>query len=263
MGKLTDIDTIHCYIDLSLESNQSLLDRRKIHKTIIKDVEQYFKKYGLSYEIIPLGGMGGGGWSNLFWEGLKIALDNKDILAFIISSVKILWNIPNIIKSLITSYISNSYLKVVIDLSLKSNTPYTNEELLWFNPSIQKKLVNLKFISDDLCNNLKAKYSIFKFDQSFSISVSSREFWVTYNLPAEKQNKFNSYRLIKLFNSIEVRDKFYSIYDFTKFLLISREDGGLSIKKSYRMRSPKIKYYLFISTKIIDDYINSLKMKIS
>ncbi|MBP7966751.1 hypothetical protein KAZ66_00615 [Candidatus Woesebacteria bacterium] len=261
MGQIYDDDIILCYIDFSQSANYKLFNRGVIHQKLCRDAEIYFKKYGLNFEMIPLGGMGGGGWESIFQQGFMLAWEHRDIIEMVIAFVKTSRNIINYFSSKVINHTDVKDIpKIVIELSLRTEETYTNGDLLSMNPYFQQKLVNLKLISDNLCNFLKKKYEIFNFDQVFSLYIHSREFHVTFNFPFEKQTKFNTFRLIRLFKNFQIRDKFYSVYNFINWFLISRDDGGKSIEEGSSRRSPMKKYYLFISTKILSDYWYGLKL---
>lgn len=250
MGQRRDIDTIHCYIDFSQDTNNFLFSRWEIHSKISKFIARYLKQYGLQYEIIPLGGMGGGRAETL-WNIIKLAWNNKDIIGIFIVSIKAVLDIPKYIKSILNSYAFQSKPSINISFTLQTEQNFTDKDL---NIALGKRLINLKFISDDICKKLSINYSIFRFNQRFNLFVYPRKFGVSYEFNAEHQNTFNTYRLIRLFKDLRIKDNLSSRYSFTKWFVISRLDEKLNIEGKTRIKTPYKKYYLFLSTHIISDY---------
>src|SRR3989344_5701595 len=227
MGHKRDIDTIRCYFDLSDDGNNMLFSREGVHKRLSKDIGEYLDKYGLQYEILPLGEKGGGGES-ILWEALKLAWENKSIIGLIFSLIKIGISIPKVTISMLNRMSSQTKPRIIVSLSLETDENFDDRNLTFY---LCRKLINLKNISDNLLKELSSKYQIFRFDQSFELFMSARHFLIRYEVKAEHQNTFNSFRLVRLFKNLRIKDNSYSVYEFTKFLLVSRFDGSMQVEE--------------------------------
>lgn len=250
MGHKWEIDKIRCYIDILQGSSFGFLKRHKIHEIFSKRVSKYLDKYELNYEIIPLGGMGGG-VSNILLDALRALWQSKEILGTIISIYKLIIAIPKYIISLTDNKISSSKPRVQISFGLTVDKDPVYPNII--SASILR-LIMLKHISDDICSKLSKEYSLFKFNQSFSLTVYAHKFSVGYYLGADKQNTINNYRLIRLMKSLYIKENTDITYNFINLNLIQRIDNRLNISGHMRMSTPLKKYYLLFSTKVIADY---------
>lgn len=245
MGFKRDINTIHCYVDLSQDGNNAMFNREVVHEKFSKEVGSCLKKYGLEYKIEPLGEMGGGAETLL--EVLKFAWENKGLVGVVIVLIKMILDIPQYINRRLNTRISLQKPKVLIHLGLETKQDCVDENL-------GLRLTNLKLLNDEICNKLADKYPVFKFDQSFGLFICPRRFSIRYHLDSERQNVVNSYRLLRLFKSLQIRDNYYSTYTFTKWLFITRLEGELNIEGNVKLRKLRKKYYLLFSTRILNDY---------
>lgn len=179
MGTVDSSKIIECYIDLSDYGNNYLFDRAAINKIISKDVSAYMDKYGLKYEILPLGGKGGGGGIfRLFGEGLKIAWDNREYIEAILALIKIAIKIPRFIYFLLnqTSFTEKPRVDINLGIELKDEVSAWERNMPFLNMYLAKKMLSLKQISDDLYDYLSDKYTLFKFDRSLSIYMPDAKF---------------------------------------------------------------------------------------
>lgn len=254
MGYKRDINTIYCYVDLSLEGNKSFFTREQIHSRFSKEIEKIFKKYGLEYEITDLGGMGGGYEQGLI-ELLKLILATQGLVSFVFEIGKLVIKIPKYFRNILNKIISNESTRAYITLSLETSENWQDKDLGYV---LGQKLIVLKRLSDEICVNLKHKYPIIDTDQNFSLFISPRSFSVYYSLPKEQRNIFNTIRLFRLFKGLVIRNNLSISYYFNP-IFIRRIDERLNVESSgARMRTPYKKYYLFLSTRIISDYVSSI-----
>lgn len=248
MGQVFESDIVHCYIDLSDNGNNLLFNRSFIHTELSKRVSRIFNRYGIKYEIEPLGDKGGGGGviMSVFWEIINAVW--REIVTM-----------PPIIIPLLARYklggsLSRNMARVDIELSIRSNEQCPDEDIFITSKWMGEKLIELKYLSDVICRELSSRYSLFKYDQGFELSLPSLEFWVRYKINSEQQNIFNTYRIIRLFKALKIRKKFFSTYLFDRWLVIVREDGSLRQEDSFtRTRARGKKYYLVFSSNIIQD----------
>lgn len=251
MGKTWDFNTVHCYASIAEDGNNTFFDTSQTRELIVGDIENYFKKYGLNYEIHPPGGKGGGG-AETFWNLFKLAWDNKQVIGIVLFLLKKLVDITR--NNFYILHVTNSKLRPKVSISLNIEL---YEDSKWMLTSLSNRLINLKHISDDLCKELSIKYPIFKFNQLFGLSFFPYNFFVKYELRAERQNGFNSMRLMRLFKNLRIR-KYYNIrYSFINWFAIMRYDIP-GVEMNGKNKSSK-KYYFFFSTNIISDYFNSSK----
>lgn len=249
MGEIRDIDKIRCYIDLSDDGNNIMLNRQKIYSEFSVKITKYFEQYGLAYEILPLGGKGGG--IEKFWDILKFAWENKEFFIIIFTIFKIIGHFPEFLTSSLIRIKSSDYPRAFLSLSLETNDELHDNNLDYW---LGKRLINLKHISDGICNELLKDYSLFKFDQSFGLFIQPLKFLIIYTVPSEQRNGFNSSRIIRLFNSLKVKTNTSINYNFTRWFAIKRIDGTLVLENKSRATRLNKKYYLFLSTRVLSDY---------
>lgn len=256
MGRKWDIDKIHCHINISQGSNSGFFDSYKIHELFSKEVSLYFDRYGLDYEIIPSGGMGGGGGSNILIEALRSLWHSKEIIVALIKLIELVFAFTTFIKMELTKKINIEKPRITIGLGLTIDKDPVYSNII--SASIER-LIMLKQIADDICNNLRKDHSIFNFDQYLSLTIYSNNFSVNYKLDAGKQNTFNTYRLIRLIKNLYIKDNVNITYDFTRWNFITRFDDKLNFENKSKMTMPYKKYYIFLSTRIIEDYFEIIK----
>ena len=241
MGHLNELDIIYCYIDIALDENNLLFNRVVIHDNLSEDVTELFNQYGLSFEILGLAGLGGGALESL-WQAIKFAWDNNGFIGILIT----------LSTSILNKIVHQDKPTIIISLSLKTKDNMCNPT----NSELSKRLINLKYINDSICNKLSIKYPIFKFDQMFGLSIDHRHFSVRYLLKNQQQNMLNNLRLLRLFKSINVRRNTFCNYTFIRWFLIKRTDGKLNIDdKGTRQVTLGKNYFFVFSTHVISDYL--------
>jgi hypothetical protein len=260
MGYKRDINTIHCYVDLALEGNNQLFSREVIHKKFSEAIKDCFEKYGLDYEIKELAGRGGGGGgAQTLMEILKLALETQGIIGLALAVWQIFFDMRKMFKSMLIRMIAQERTRAMINLSFETAEDWKDKSLGY---TLGTRLIVSKRICDEICQNLKAKFPIIDIDQSFSLFINPRSFSVHYELPAENQNIFNTFRLMRLFKGLIIKDNIYTNYKF-RTIFIKRTDGKLNVVYGARARTPLKNYFLLFSTRILGDYLSSIYERVS
>lgn len=251
MGQIKESDIIHCYIDLSDKGNNLFLNRSFIHDKLSNEVGDILKRYGIRYSIEPLGEKG---------AGIEVIGLIPKIIKYIIGEVGTLGIvsiiIPQIIKRKCNSFIFKNKARAHIGFSIVVPDSFQKEEFERVGKWVGEIMTSIKNLNDVVCKELNEKYPLLVFDQGLGLSIPSLEYWISFEINAEQQGLFNKYRLLRLFRALKIREQFYSIYRFTRFFLISREDGELKIDKvdkDFRTRRLEKKYFMFFSSNILKD----------
>lgn len=248
MGYKNDLDIIHCYIDFADNGNNAIFNREKIHKILAEEVIGCLEKYKLAFEIKPLGDKGGGA-RETFLNFLRLAWENKDIIAML--SV-VIWKSPKYLVNFFRKVFDQEGPRIIIDLSLTSNQDFDYEKSEF---QLGLRMINLKYLNDEICKIIIKKYPIFKLDQSFALFIEPYNFSIHYQISHKYQNTVNSIRLTRLFKNLKIRKNLNTNYSFTGWFLISRSDCVRFLDEDIRVKELFKKYYFVLSTQTISDQL--------
>ncbi len=247
MSTTYDLNTIQCSIDVSTYDSSNIMSRVNIHNILAKEIEEYFDKYKLQYNIKPLGGIGGGGGIGpTIFEIITKNLQNHDYLGLLLSFYNGFQLIINFLQKKLQESINKRKTPVTIGLSyVVDDASYKSISSDLAN-IIRGKLINLTHISDEISGLLKAKYPLFNYDKIFAITIIPLNYLHRYELDANKQGIFNNYRLQALIDKLPIQQNYYCIYTFlSKWRFIKKEEGKLTIKNMSQSRELKEEIYIF------------------
>jgi hypothetical protein len=186
-----------------------------------------------------------GGGLDTILNILKTAWQNKDIIYAI-------FNIAYLLKrnylNWIDDYLKKNKPRVVIILVVN----YSTTGDYW---CIGDEINGLKFLADEIYRELSKKYPIFIFDQSLFVTFEDLEKRADCYITSEKNNKFNRYRLFKIFDSFSGKRNMQYHFSITNFFAVKRTENELNRSGSSWIGSNSKYYYLFFSSRILSDYL--------
>jgi hypothetical protein len=244
MGMTNEYNKIECITGLSLMHNYELFIDDEMYKRLKHSIEQFFDKYGLSYEISPVGGMGGGADLQSVLGILKEFWQYKDYIGAVLYVLnKIFKFIPNLIHQL-NSRLTQEYQPTVI---LHLATELLGENIDRY--LIVNRLMNLSLIWENLLINLKEEFPLFNFEASFSLKNKDLGYSITFKENLGNLGHFNKFRRTRIIKSCTLQKGFNITYTFRK-LWVTRYDFITKIVRNKSIYYNK-KYFLFLSSKII------------
>lgn len=242
-----DLNLVYCSVDL-ISGNQALFDRSVLFKKFSGVAAKYLKDNGVKYKIEGPASLGNGGLG-FFFDVLKQLWSNKEIFGILFLIAK---QVP---KLLVDSPFADKP-RVYVSLRIKSGKELDYVKNRDLEQLLVDRLINLKNLSDGLCDLLEKQYPIFAFDQSFGARLLAISFRVSYLIPHEKCTAFNKSRLIRLFKSVRVKNNLDSNYVFNKFNFVEGTNGKTTYEgESWMGDRKRNKYFFFVSSRIISDYL--------
>ena len=121
---------------------------------------------------------------------------------------------------------------------------------------VVNRLANLLSLSSQLKEYLQNDFGAFSFDLSIEARINSKQYTVIFYLQHELINGFNTSRIMRIIGDLKLRNFFHSDYYLTNWHAIKRHDR-FDIESGTKI-SPT--YYLFLSTRIINDYFYKEKL---
>lgn len=258
---MDELYKVHFRVDLNSSSNFFLFDYEKLHKELSSEITSYLKKNGVSYEDEGIFEGGGGGGLDSFVEAIKLIFTNKELLGILTSILALVRALPLYLRTWLAKAQNKTKPRVLLNFKLESKADIDKEEVNQIDGMLSQLLLNLKYIGDDVCVNLSASRPSFLFDLKLITTITKKSSSVVYLIPHEQRNFFNSYRLIRLIQSLRIKNNkeiFYEFNGIKKLFLISRTDFDVEYKEEYGLgdlvsNGDCKDYYLFLSSKILGD----------
>src|SRR5258706_2906363 len=150
-----DLDTVYCSVDL-ISGNNILFDRAFLFDKFNKEAEKYLKDNGVKCEIEGPASLGGG--AGFLLDLIKQLWANKAI--FIIVFVLAKWLFGFITKSRF-----DEKPRVCVSLRIKTDSDLEYVENAALEGMLTSRLINLKNLSDGLCDVFEKQNPIFNYDQ--------------------------------------------------------------------------------------------------
>lgn len=242
MGYSSELDTIKCSVDVGLSKFFGLYDRVKVQKDLTAVAANVIRTYGVKVEELPAAQLGGGGLDTLI-HLLKTAWEHKDLIAFIgalIGSAK-----TRIIRMQNAS-LDRQSPRLVVYLGIDSNKPEDAANQLMLAARIKM----LKSFADAICLKLAQEYPVFLYDQSLDVHYRPKSYFLSLKLKHEHQSRFNTWRLHRVADSVEIIPSAYINYQFGRVLVRVSKGEAKAISSQGWSRSAKTKKsYLFFSGK--------------
>lgn len=245
-----ELDIVSFYVYFPNKGNLLLFDLDKLYKKLTKTISKKLQDYGLQSKEIQVEG-GGGGFETIL-EIIKSFWENKDILAFLTSIVKL-------IKSVHSLWLRKSIdnLKPYIDIHFFIEADckvdkITSSEL---NYIVSRRLANLLVVSGSVLDNLQANFGGFCFTISVEAKVNSKHFSASFAIPSNRTgSKIN--RLLQVISNLKIRECLQSAYKIIYLNVVCRSDTKLiKTKNSIDVKNTKTNY-LIISSNLLSDYVN-------
>ncbi len=239
-----ELNRVYCRV-LYMPTVDRLIVNDKICEKLTKEAVKRVKSYGINCieeEISPRGG----GFETL-WNIVRELWEMKDFIGI---PLAIFRTTVMFVKYPFERHLTNSKPTLVIFLKIRKKSSQDD----WHAP-VEDKLVDLKFLAQDLSDWLKEQYPIYTFDQQFGLSLYPESYRVSVYQVSNKTSAYNNGRLIRRLRTLKPRNNANIDIRFSKFLFLKQTVSPVTCDGQGWMGENKYNnYFTIFSSRLIIQY---------
>lgn len=246
-------DKIYCRVELSWYHYSTLLDRVKFSKNLTRKASSHLRLLGVRVvpkPLVSIGPMGGGRGPENLLDPIIFAWENQAYLSLFISFVIVFIRGINILLPWAHNRSIKFKLRADVALDIRITIKLETYEKGYLQDTISDRLLELKYLADDLCSKLSNEFPSIHFNQIISATIDSKNFNISYNTKSENLGKINSLHTLKLINNLRVKNRTEVSYHINKILIKRVEYGVRFTKPTWTYDENERKYYFFLSSKL-------------
>lgn len=250
MGHLDTSNFVHIYVDLSQKGNNELFERSPVHELLKPIIGKVLRRYGLHYNIMELGGMGGGGGTGpTAWEIIKQFIEYKELVGL---AVYLLNSLKSVIAGAIGLVASYSSPKIYLSFKLEDESVYETPDIKSLSAQFSSKLLNLNQVMEVVIKEIMEELPLFDIEKVLRFSFTSLDYHITYTQGSCKSSSWNKSRLVILIKGLKVLPETDTTYELRRFL-IRRTDGLKKFARKKQTQYITKKYFMLFSSRIFGE----------